>query len=148
MVIHTYPSKRALQSVKAKVRQITKHTGPDQAPDQLLQRVNRVLRGWCNYFRHGVSSRTFAYLRHYAYWRVVGWLRHRHRKRNWSWLRRTYLTERWPAHEGVELLNPVALGTSRYRYRGARIPLPWTAGYIALRDHATAMDHLEGLIAR
>ncbi|MGZ6652402.1 MAG: group II intron reverse transcriptase/maturase [Solirubrobacteraceae bacterium] len=148
MVIHTYPSKRALQSVKNKVRDITKHTGPDQAPDQLLLRVNRVLRGWCNYFRHGVSSRTFAYLRHYAYWRVVGWLRRRHRKRNWGWLRRTYLKERWPAHGGVELFNPVALGTSRYRYRGAKIPLPWTAGYIALRDHATAMDHLEGLIAR
>lgn len=80
MVIHTYPSKRSLQAVKAKVRQITKHTGPDQAPDQLLHRVNRVLRGWCNYFRHGVSSATFAYLRHYAYWRVVGWLRRRHRK--------------------------------------------------------------------
>jgi RNA-directed DNA polymerase len=44
MVIHTYPSKRALASVKAKVRQITKHTGPDQAPDQLLQRVNRAAR--------------------------------------------------------------------------------------------------------
>ncbi len=148
MVIHTYPSKRALQSVKTKVKQITKHTGPDQAPDQLLHRVNRVLRGWCNYFRHGVSSRTFAYLRHYAYWRVVGWLRRRHRKRNWSWLRRTYLTDRWPAHDGVELFNPVALGTSRYRYRGARIPLPWTTGYVALRDHATAMDYLKGLIAR
>ena len=75
MVIHTYPSKRSLQTVKAKVRQITHHTGPDQAPDQLLHRVNRVLRGWCNYFRHGVSSATFGYLRHYAYWRVVGWLR-------------------------------------------------------------------------
>jgi hypothetical protein len=24
-------------------------------------------------------------------------------------------------HEGVELFNPVALGTSRYRYRGAKI---------------------------
>ena len=148
LVIHTYPSKRSLQTVKAKVRQITKHTGPDQAPDQLLHRVNRVLRGWCNYFRHGVSSATFGYLRHFAYWRAVGWLRRRHPKRNWSWLRRTYLKERWPAHNGVELFNPVALGTSRYRYRGAQIPLPWTAGYVALRDHATAMDYLEGLIAR
>jgi hypothetical protein len=80
--------------------------------------------------------------------RAVGWLRRRHPKRNWSWLRRTYLKERWPAHNGVELFNPVALGTSRYRYRGAQIPLPWTAGYVALRDHATAMDYLEGLIAR
>jgi len=141
MVIHTYPSKRALQSVKTKVKQITKHTGPDQAPDQLLHRVNRVLRGWCNYFRHGVSSRTFAYLRHYAYWRVVGWLRRRHRKRNWGWLRRTYLTERWPAHDGGELFNPVALRTSRYRYRGAQIPLPWTTGYVALRRAPSPMSH-------
>ncbi len=148
MVIHTYPSKRSLQAVKAKVRQITKHTGPDQEPDQLLHRVNRVLRGWCNYFRHGVSSATFGYLRHYAYWRVVGWLRRKHRKRNWEWLFRTYLKERWPAHNGVELFNPAAVHTTRYRYRGAQIPLPWTAGYIALRDHATAMDYLEGLIAR
>jgi hypothetical protein len=48
----------------------------------------------------------------------------------------------------VELFNPVATGISRYRYRGAQIPLPWTSGYVALRDHATAMDYLEGLIAR
>lgn len=147
-VIHTYPSKRSLQAVKAKVRQITKHTGPDQAPDRLLQRINRVLRGWCAYFRHGVSSRTFAYLRHYAYWRVVGWLRRRHRKRNWRWLRRTYLEERWPSHAGVELFNPAAVRIERYRYRGAQIPLPWARGYVAMRDHATAMEHLEGLIAR
>jgi len=148
MVIHTYPSKRSLQAVKAKVRQITHHTGPDQASDQLLQRVNRVLRGWCNYFRHGVSSATFAYLRHYAYWRVVGWLRRKHPKRNWGWLRRTYLKERWPSHNDVELFNPAAVRTERYRYRGARIPTPWEQGVIAYRDHTTAMDYLEGLIAR
>ncbi|MCA1697522.1 MAG: group II intron reverse transcriptase/maturase [Actinobacteria bacterium] len=147
-VIHTYPSKRSLQAVKAKVRQITRHTGPDQAPDQLLHRVNAVLRGWCAYFRHGVSSRTFAYLRHYAYWRVVGWLRRKHRKRNWRWLRRTYLKERWPSHAGVELFNPAAVRIERYRYRGAQIPTPWEQGVIAYRDHATAMEHLEGLIAR
>jgi hypothetical protein len=37
-----------------------------------------VLRGWCNYFRHGVSKRTFAYVDHFAFGRVVGWLRKRH----------------------------------------------------------------------
>jgi Group II intron, maturase-specific domain len=37
----------------------------------LLRRLNPVLRGWCNYFRHGVSSRTFNYLDNYAWWRVV-----------------------------------------------------------------------------
>lgn len=147
-VIHTYPSKRSLQAVKARVRAITKHTGPDQAPDQLLHRVNRVLRGWCVYFRHGVSSRTFAYLSHYAYWRVVGWLRRRHRKRNWRWLRRTYLKERWPSHAGVELFNPTAVRIERYRYRGARIPTPWERSVIAIRDDAASIERLEGLVAR
>jgi hypothetical protein len=79
---------------------------------------------------------------------VVGWLRANTENGTGGWLRRTYLKERWPPLAGVELVNPVALGTSRYRYRGAQIPLPGTAGYVALRDHATAMDSLEGLIAR
>ena len=30
----------------------------------LLRLLNRVLRGWCNYFRHGVSAQTFSYLYH------------------------------------------------------------------------------------
>ena len=29
----------------------------------LLRRLNPVLRGWTNYFRHGVSKATFDYLR-------------------------------------------------------------------------------------
>jgi RNA-directed DNA polymerase len=40
--------------------------------------LNPVLQGWCNYFRHGVSSRTFGYVDHFAFWRIVGWLRKRH----------------------------------------------------------------------
>ena len=44
----------------------------------LLRRLNPVLGGWCNYFRHGVSKRTFGYLDHFASWRVVGWLKKRH----------------------------------------------------------------------
>ena len=53
----------------------------------LLRRLNPVLRGWCNYFRHGVSSRTFSYLDHFAWWRIVGWLRKRHLGLNWGTLR-------------------------------------------------------------
>ena len=71
-----------------------------------------------------------------------------HRKRNWGWLRRTYLTERWPSHNDVELFNPAAVHITRYRYRGTRIPTPWEQGVTAYRDHTTAMDYLEGLIAR
>jgi len=37
-----------------------------------------VLRGWTNYFRHGVSKATFGYLRACAWSRIVNWLRRKH----------------------------------------------------------------------
>jgi RNA-directed DNA polymerase len=59
--VYTYPSKKALASVMAKVRTITRRRRHRTLAD-LLRQLNPVLRGWCNYFRHGVSSRTFGYL--------------------------------------------------------------------------------------
>ena len=75
--VYTYPSKKALASVMAKVRMVTRRRRHRTLAD-LLRQLNPVLRGWCNYFRHGVSSRTFGYLDHFAFWRIVGWLRKRH----------------------------------------------------------------------
>jgi RNA-directed DNA polymerase len=89
-VIHTYPSRRSLQSVNDAVRRITR-TGDNQTLDQLLHRLNPVRRGWCAYFRHGVSKQTFNYLRAFTWRRVVCWLRRKHPKANWRWLRRRYL---------------------------------------------------------
>ncbi len=41
----------------------------------LLIRINRLLRGWTNYFRHGVSKAIFSYLDTFTWRRVLGWLR-------------------------------------------------------------------------
>ena len=71
--VYTYPSKKALASIVGKVRDLTRRAEHRTLSD-LLHRLNPVLRGWCSYFRHGVSSRTFSYLEHYAFWRVFGWL--------------------------------------------------------------------------
>ncbi len=93
----------------------------------LLLGLNPVLRGWCNYFSHGVSSRSFKYLDHYAFWRIVGWLRKRHVGLNWGTLHRRYLPG-WEVRDGtVVMCRPRAVPVTRYRYRGARIPTPWTS---------------------
>src|SRR3954447_22424640 len=75
--IYTYPSKKALASIVDKVRTLTRRAAHRTLAD-LLRRINPVLRGWCTYFRHGASSRTFGYVDHYAFWRIVGWLGKRH----------------------------------------------------------------------
>ena len=52
------PYKNALQAIKAKVRTISRQNR-NQPLAVLLHRLNLALRGWCVYFRHGCSARTF-----------------------------------------------------------------------------------------
>jgi len=92
----------------------------------LLERINPLLRGWTNYFRHGVSKATFSYLDTFAWRRTVGWLRRKHHRRNLKWLRRRYLPGWRPTEGKATLFNPAKVAVSRYRYRADRIPNPWT----------------------
>ncbi len=122
--VYTYPSKPSLRSVMDKIRRLTRRRRHRTLAD-LLRAVNRTLRGWCNYYRHGVSSRTFHYLDYFVFWRIVGWLRKRHPGLNWGTIHRRYLP-RWEIRDGrTELFRPRSVAIERYRYRGARIPTPW-----------------------
>jgi RNA-directed DNA polymerase len=79
--VYTYPSKKALASIVGRVRTLTlRSSHPTLAA--LLRQLNPVLRGWCTYFRHGVSKATFGYLDQYTWHRVVRWIRKRHNKRD------------------------------------------------------------------
>jgi len=124
--VYTYPSKAALARVKGKVRERTRKVPVNQPLATLLLRVNPVLRGWANFFRHGVSKATFAYLDAFAWRRVTGWLRRKHPKANWKKLRRTYLPQWRPTDGKATLFNPARVPVTRYRYRAARIPTPWS----------------------
>ena len=124
--VYTYPSKKALASVVAKVRSFTRRN-KHRTLAALLRRLNPVLRGWCNYFRHGVSSRTFNYLDQLAWWRVVWWVRKRHDGLNWSALNRRVLPN-WEIRDGnVKLFRPNKVAIERYRYRGGQISTPWAS---------------------
>jgi RNA-directed DNA polymerase len=125
--VYTYPAKKALASIKRKVKTVTRQ-GTNNALSDLLRQLNAVLRGWTNYFRHGVSSATFGYLRHYTWWRAVRWLRRKHRRTGWKKLRARFLRydgKTWVKDGEVELFDPAAVAVTRYRYRGD-IPTPWT----------------------
>jgi RNA-directed DNA polymerase len=124
--VYTYPSGKAVKAITGKVRAMCRNMDTSQPLDALLRRLNPALKGWCAYFRPGVSSRTFAYLSYYT-WRQVGkWLRRKHRRSTWKELRRRYCDVGWwPASEERPLFNPATVATTRYRYRGTAIPTPW-----------------------
>lgn len=124
--VYTYPSKKSLLTVMAKVRSFTARHKHRRLAD-LLRGVNAVLRGWCNYFRHGVSSQTFSYLDHFTWHRIFGWIRKRHAGLGQRELVRRHLSS-WEIRDGnIEMFRPQAIAIVRYRYRGTRIPTPWTS---------------------
>ncbi|HEX2418921.1 MAG TPA: group II intron reverse transcriptase/maturase [Micromonosporaceae bacterium] len=123
-VVYTYPAKKALASIVDRVRALTRRSShPTLAV--LLRQLNPVLRGWCTYFRHGVSKATFGYLDQYTWHRVVRWICKRHNRTKWAILLRRYLPGWRPTEDGVTLFVPQQVTVSRYRYRAANIPTPW-----------------------
>ncbi|MET9535031.1 reverse transcriptase domain-containing protein [Streptomyces sp. NPDC006649] len=58
--VYTYPAKKALRAIMAKVKALCREVGTNQPLDALLARINPAVRGWCAYFRPGVSFATFS----------------------------------------------------------------------------------------
>lgn len=123
--VYTYPSKKAVNTVIAKVRALVHPGQPDLRT--LLIRVNAVIRGWCNYFRHGSSKRTFSYLGHYVWHRLYWWLRKRHGGMSWRKIRTRLLDNGWEiSAQGTVLLDAASIPVTRYRWRAWDIPTPWS----------------------
>jgi RNA-directed DNA polymerase len=124
--VYTYPARKAVKAAKAKVKTVCRRMDKNQPLDALLLQLNRMLRGWCAYFRPGVSHAAFKYLGHCAWTQVIAWLRRKHRRITWKDLRRRYCGGGWwPQGDKRELFNPNKVRTTRYPYRGAAIPTPW-----------------------
>ena len=127
--IYTFIDGRPIRSLKAKIRALTHRTSQFDL-EWVLTRLNLVMHGWANYFRHAVAKNAFAMLDNFAWWRVIRMLRERH---HWRWKdvrhRFTALSGRWlPVTAGDAELRPIAaIPVTRYRYRGTQIPSPWAA---------------------
>lgn len=125
--VYTFIAKRPVRSLKAKIRAVT-HRLSQQDLRYVLTRLNTVMHGWANYFRHAIAKNVFAMLDNFAWRRVIRMLMVRHRWR-WKDVRRWLVDPigRWrPISAGeIELRRIAALPVTRYRYRGNTIPTPW-----------------------
>ncbi len=121
--VYTYPSKNAVAAIKTKVKAISRE-GRDEPLAALLRRLNSVLRGWTNYFRHGACKATLGYLRSFSWDRVIRWLRRKHPRATWKQLRRRYLPGWRPTDGNTTLFDPATVPVRYYRYRGNNVPPP------------------------
>jgi RNA-directed DNA polymerase len=125
--VYTVPSAKAIAAITEKVRARTARSTLHHDLGDLLARLNRSLQGWANYFRHGVSKRTFAKVDHHAWVRIGAWLRRKHGRISWREVRRRFCDTGWRfAQDGVHFRGAASVTVTRYRYRGNKIPTPWT----------------------
>jgi RNA-directed DNA polymerase len=80
--IHCQPSKKSRQKFRDKIRAETNHWTKWRDTKQVVKRVNRITRGWGNYFHHGNSSQVFGSTNSWLYQRVRIWLRKKHTGQN------------------------------------------------------------------
>jgi len=125
--VYTYPAHKAVKAVTRKVKTMCQQISTNQPLEVLLLRLNQMLRGWCAYFRPGVSSATFKYLSYYTWHRVFDWLLCKHRRTTVKELRRRYCGGRWwPSGHELRMFDPARVRTTRYPYRGVLgIRSPW-----------------------
>jgi hypothetical protein len=82
--IYTKPSKKAIQSIKDKVRGKVNRATLHLDLDKLLTSLNRMMRGWANYFRYGVSKQVSHAVDQQAWHRLAKWIHHKHSRLSWS----------------------------------------------------------------
>ena len=128
--VYTTPSKKAIASIKDKVKAKTYRSTRHMNLDQVIRILNRLLAGWANYFRHGVSKAVFYTIDYFAWSRLMRWTRAKYAGRtglSMKELRRRFCDKGWRfAHNGVVFTGASSVAVTRYRHRGSNIPTPWT----------------------
>jgi len=107
--VQRWPSPKAMKRVRERVHEITDVRGrQSRNVEELIEKLNPVLRGWGNYFRTGNADREFNKLDDYVYGRVL----------RWQWRRGGQRTrfgpDRWPRERLLGMGLHRLQGTVRY----------------------------------
>src|SRR6266571_604053 len=128
--VYTKPSKKAIQAIKDKVKAKTYRSTRHMALDELITSLNQTMTGWANYHRHGTSKATFNAVDHHAWGRIMRWIRAKYAGKHrlgMQEMRRRFCDKGWRfAHNGVVFTGASSVAVTRYRYRGSKIPNPWS----------------------
>ena len=125
--VYTYPAKKALKAVTAKVKARAGRT-PTCRWRSCCAGSTRCCGAGPPTSGPGCPASTFGYLRAFTWRQVVRWLRRKHPGITWKELRRRYCVGGWwPADGDVILFNPARWGQPATATGARRSPRPGRA---------------------
>lgn len=113
------PSKGSLESIKGSVRDVVLVHGKARTQDEIIDELNPKLRGWCNYHRSSMASRTFSDLDSFLFSTLYSWGLRRHPKKGKRWVADRYWHRRgsrkWEfCTEERQLFRPIDVKKKRH----------------------------------
>jgi group II intron reverse transcriptase/maturase len=112
-----WPSRRAMNAIRAKIRHLTRRGRWEGLADirSVIRVLNPVLRGWGNYFRTGNASAKFNAIDRFVHQRLLALMARKGGQRRWRPGGRPFRRSAWPHRRFVDEhgLHRL-LGTIRY----------------------------------
>ena len=128
--VYTTPSRKAIQAIKDKVSARTYRSTRHQDLDEMISSLRQVPGGLGELFRHGVSKAEFSAIDSHTWLRLMRWIRRKYEGKHrlgMRELRNRFCDKGWRfAWNGVAFTSASSDALTRYRYRGNKIPTPWT----------------------
>jgi RNA-directed DNA polymerase len=112
-----WPSRQAMAHARERIHEITDRRRLRLPVEQVVQDVNRFLRGWAGYFRYGNSAHAFDKITFHALVRVGGFITKRHKRRGgYGW---------WTINQSPDRMGLINLNGTIVAPRPNR---PWRRG--------------------
>lgn len=101
---HKWPSSKSMNSIRVKVRDfLGQRSILKWSIEEVVEKLNPILRGWMHYFRYGNSSRKFSRIDSYVHERLAIWWSKKHQKAGRRW--RTDFTWKKFRGCGIQILS-------------------------------------------
>ncbi len=93
------PSKDSIKGIKEKIRVVCKG-GKSLSQEALISKLNPIIRGWANYYRHGVSKEIYGSVDNYTWKCIWNWCTSRHNNKGKIWVKNKYFDNKWVFQTG------------------------------------------------
>ena len=113
--LQKWPSRRAMASIRGKIRDRTDRRYARLPLEYAVENVNRAVRGWGNYFRYGNSGRKFSQIDAYVNERLAILASAKHGLQGRNWVDR--FNYEWSTQLGVYRLTGTVKPTLAYASR-------------------------------